>query len=218
MRRVSQPTTEHHSIKPLSSQYGAGGSSSQTELRRLRVGGSRESNADKILLSPNESKITSFAQSVLALHKLQDNTGAHRSKRNSKSYFDSGSGLSGIHGYRVGNMWKHIAFEGVTPTITKIDWNMFFNFQDDPWWSYGQSNLRPLHGSIPNTGNTSSMLSLHKITSPPQKNIPSHKRHSRPSSGTDVASTFVKLFHHSKDCLPEWSPEFINYFLNWIPI
>ena len=105
MRRVSQPTTEHHSIKPLSSQYGAGGSSSQTELRRLRVGGSRESNADKILLSPNESKITSFAQSVLALHKLQDNTGAHRSKRNSKSYFDSGSGLSGIHGYRVG---KHV--------------------------------------------------------------------------------------------------------------
>ena len=112
MRRVSQPTTEHHSIKPLSSQYGAGGSSSQTELRRLRVGGSRESNADKILLSPNESKITSFAQSVLALHKLQDNTGAHRSKRNSKSYFDSGSGLSGIHGYRVRKHIKKICVRG----------------------------------------------------------------------------------------------------------
>ena len=79
--------------------------------------------------------------------------------------------------------------------------------------SYGQSNLRPLHTSIPNTGNTSSMLSLHKITSPPQQHNPSHKRHSRPNSGqgcgltsapdhssSGVASTFVKLFHHSKDC------------------
>ena len=103
MRRVSQPNTAHHSIKPLSSQFGAGGSSSQTELRRLRVGGSRESNAGKNLLSPNESKITSFAQSVLALHKLQDNTGAYREKPTSKlkPYFDSGSGIGGVYGYRV---------------------------------------------------------------------------------------------------------------------
>ena len=100
MRRVSQPTTQHHSIKQFSSQFGSGGSSSQTELRRLRVGGSRESNAEKLLLSPNESKITTFAQSVLALHKIQDNTGAYRSHKR-KSYFDSGSGLSGYGGYRV---------------------------------------------------------------------------------------------------------------------
>ena len=88
------------------------------------------------------------------------------------------------------------------------------NLQDNACWPYGQSNLRL--GSIPNTGNTSSMLSLHKITSPPQQNNASHKRHSRPNSSggcgimstydntsSGVASTFVKLFHHSKDRFPE---------------
>ena len=91
---------------------------------------------------------------------------------------------------------------------------LMFNYQDNACWSYGQSNLRL--GSIPNTGNTSSMLSLHKITSPPQPNNPSSKRHSRPNSGvgcgltsnqesssSGVASTFAKLFHQSKDRLPE---------------
>ena len=95
---------------------------------------------------------------------------------------------------------------------------LMFNYQDNACWSYGQSNLRL--GSIPNTGNTSSMLSLHKITSPPQPNNPSSKRHSRPNSGvgcgltsnqesssSGVASTFAKLFHQSKDRLPEWNPK-----------
>ena len=100
MRRVSQPTTEHYAIKQFSSKFGSGGSSSQTELRRLRVGESRESNAEKLLLSPNEAKITSFAQSVLALHKIQDNTGSYRSHKR-KSYFEGGSSFGGYDGFRV---------------------------------------------------------------------------------------------------------------------
>ena len=76
--------------------------------------------------------------------------------------------------------------------------------QDVPSWSAGSTNLRPLHCSIPNTGNTSSMLSLHKINSPPQQ-ASTNKRCSRPLSSAPepsaVTSTIVKLFH-SKDCLP----------------
>ena len=68
------------------------------------MGGRRESAAGKLSLSPSGTKITSFAQSVLALHKLQDGAGANFEKPVSKrkiSYLESGIGLPGVYGYKV---------------------------------------------------------------------------------------------------------------------
>ena len=73
-------------------------------MRRTRVGGRRESAAGKLSMSPSCTKITSFAQSVLALHKLQDGAGANFEKPVSKpklSYLESGIGLPGVYGYKV---------------------------------------------------------------------------------------------------------------------
>lgn len=165
-------------------------------------------------MSPSGTQITSFAQSVLALHKLQDGAGANFEKPVSKrkiSHLESGIGLPGVYGYkvRVGNHYP--CFHQYSINIINIGAHLGYNIpmiviflQDVPSWSVGSTNLRPLHCSSPNTGNTSSMLSLHKINSPPQQ-LSSNKRCSRPHSGipepSAVTSTVSKLFN-SKDCLP----------------
>ena len=103
LRRVSQPSTEHHIIKPLGSQLG-GGSSSQSELRRNRISGSRDSSTtNKLSTTPNGTKITSFAQSVLALHKLQDSSVGYNDKSVSKRklYFEGGRSKTGGNAYKV---------------------------------------------------------------------------------------------------------------------
>ena len=97
LRRVSQPSTHNNIIDPLSSTLG-GGTSSQTELRRLKGGGNRDLRSGTVSSSPSGAKITSFAQSVLALHKLQDSSGMPlgnpASKRNT-TYLGSGTGQYG---------------------------------------------------------------------------------------------------------------------------
>ena len=103
LRRVSQPSTEHHIIKPLGSQLGRG-SSSQSELRRNRISGSRDSSTtNKLSTTPNGTKITSFAQSVLALHKLQDSGVGYNDKSVSKRklYFEGGRSKTGGNAYKV---------------------------------------------------------------------------------------------------------------------
>ena len=103
LRRVSQPSTEHHIIKPLGSQLGRG-SSSQSELRRNRISGSRDSSTtNKLSTTPNGTKITSFAQSVLALHKLQDSSVGYNDKSVSKRklYFEGGRSKTGGNAYKV---------------------------------------------------------------------------------------------------------------------
>ena len=92
MRRISQGSAYVNNVKPLLSV----GSSSQNDLRRLKcIGGESQGLIGARLGSgPSDKKITSFAQSVLALHKLQDNCGIHlnssASKRNTTG---SGSGF-----------------------------------------------------------------------------------------------------------------------------
>ena len=73
-------------------------------MRRTRVGGRRDSATGKLSMSPCGTKITSFAQSVLALHKLQDGAGTNFEKPVSKrktTYLESGIGLPGGYGYKV---------------------------------------------------------------------------------------------------------------------
>ena len=95
LRRTSKGNSLQNIIDPLKSRSTAAAeSSSQCDLRRLRGigGGSQGWKGGRVGTSPCGTKITSFAQSVLALHRLQDSRGIHlnASKRNTTNYLGSG--------------------------------------------------------------------------------------------------------------------------------
>ena len=98
MRRVSQPNVPHHTIGPTDLQL-EGASSSQNELRRLRVGRGSDSSTIQFSSSLGGTKITSFAQSVLALHKLHENTGGQQDKifTKRKAAPERGYGVNAAH-------------------------------------------------------------------------------------------------------------------------
>ena len=70
---------------------------------RCDGGGNQYLGASRIGVNPTGRKITSFAQSVLALHKLQVSSPNSPETKRRKSYLGSGSVL-GLSAYTVGDL------------------------------------------------------------------------------------------------------------------